>query len=303
MNKRARELLDEVFPALNFNDKNFYSELIERIDDAGTKNLEIRQTFKGGEKIIGLTLRRFRNRYITILFRDITSIVKLQEAIERQNNALRMGLMTSTLIHEIANPIASVRAALELILSNQNLPRDVIEIIHRAYRGTDTINSLIKRLRSRGELNIERINIKEPILEAIQMCSHKIENTEIEIEFNVEDHAVADKFALTQIVRNIIDNSIEALRNIGNIRISSYTGEDFIHIKITDNGPGIDEETKKHIFTPFFTTKPDGTGLGLPISLSLAKKMGGDLIVESKQGKGTTVTLLLRKCDEKGFTG
>ncbi len=305
LNKKAKMLISEVYPELDEDLDALYSTLIDKIQNFEENEVEIRHIIKGKVKIIGLTIRRFKRRYLTIIFRDITNIVKLQEAIERQNNALRMELMTSTLIHEIANPLANIRAALELLLSKENLPEDVAEILHRAFKGTDTINNLIRRLRSRSELLIQKINIKQSINEALQICSTKIKDKKITIDINVDESicVLGDQISLNQILRNIIDNSIEAIEEEGSIEITSCYDENFVHIKISDDGPGIEEDIKKHIFTPFFTTKLEGTGLGLPLSLSLAKKMGGDLIVESKPGHGTTVTLLLRRCNEKGNPG
>ncbi len=305
LNKKAEKLISEVHPELIKDLNNLYSTLIGKIQHPEKNEVEFRHIIKGKVKIIGLTIRRFKERYLTVIFRDITEIVKLQEAIERQNNALRVELMTSTLIHEIANPLANIRAALELLLSNENLPEDVTEIIHRAFKGTDTINNLIRRLRSSSKLLIQKINIKQSINEALQICSTKIKEKKITMDINVDESicALGDQISLNQILRNIIENSIEAIEDGGSIKVTSCYDENSVQIKISDNGPGIEEDIKKHIFTPFFTTKPEGTGLGLPLSLSLAKKMGGDLIVESTPGHGTTVTLSLRRCNEKGNSG
>jgi two-component system NtrC family sensor kinase len=103
--------------------------------------------------------------------------------------------------------------------------------------------------------------------------------------------------SLKQVFLNIIYNAVQAMPNGGVLRIHTYTPRvpDWIHIEFADTGVGISAENLKHVFTPFFSTKQQsgGTGLGLYLSYSIIKREGGDLLVKSREGAGTTFTVKL----------
>jgi two-component system NtrC family sensor kinase len=102
---------------------------------------------------------------------------------------------------------------------------------------------------------------------------------------------------LQQVFLNILTNALAAVEEDGYVSITTWEEDvNFIGVSIQDNGCGMSEETLKHIFEPFFTTKKGyGTGLGLPITYGIIKKLGGDLKVQSTQGQGTTFTVYLKK--------
>jgi two-component system NtrC family sensor kinase len=107
----------------------------------------------------------------------------------------------------------------------------------------------------------------------------------------------ADYGQLQQVFLNILNNAFSAVRDGGTVVVtSSEHDQDFVGISITDDGIGMTEETRKHMFDPFFTTrKSSGTGLGLSITYGIVKKLGGNIEVQSKEGEGTTFTVLLPK--------
>jgi len=100
---------------------------------------------------------------------------------------------------------------------------------------------------------------------------------------------------LQQVFMNILINAADAMREGGTLTVKTgfQVAEDAIEILISDTGKGMDREQMEHIFLPFFTTKPKGTGLGLPITKRLIEQHGGSLRVESSLGKGTTFTIML----------
>jgi two-component system NtrC family sensor kinase len=107
----------------------------------------------------------------------------------------------------------------------------------------------------------------------------------------------SDRGQLQQVLLNILNNALAAVDHGGTISITSWEKDaDFIGVAVEDNGCGMSEETIKHIFEPFFTTKKGtGTGLGLPITYGIVKKLGGSIEVESKEGVGTRMTVILPK--------
>ena len=105
----------------------------------------------------------------------------------------------------------------------------------------------------------------------------------------------SDRGQLHQVFLNIITNAIASIEERGFIKIRSWQEDgETLGVSISDNGCGMSEETMRHIFEPFFTTKRGyGTGLGLPITYGIVKKLGGDIKVHSQPGEGTTFTIFL----------
>jgi two-component system NtrC family sensor kinase len=110
---------------------------------------------------------------------------------------------------------------------------------------------------------------------------------------------------LQQVFLNLLNNAIAAVEDGGVITVTSWEKDMLTDaVSIQDNGCGMTEETLKHIFEPFFTTKGGkGTGLGLPITYGIVKKLGGDIEVHSKEGAGTTVMVSLPKKPREGSGG
>ena len=106
---------------------------------------------------------------------------------------------------------------------------------------------------------------------------------------------IADSSQMHQIVVNLVVNSVQAMPDGGTLKIITGFEKDKIFFKVVDNGIGMTETIKKQIFIPFFTTKgiTKGTGLGLPVVHGIVKSHNGEIVVESKKNKGTTVTIYL----------
>ena len=100
---------------------------------------------------------------------------------------------------------------------------------------------------------------------------------------------------LLQVCLNIILNAFDAMGSEGELTITSKLAEEKVEITFKDNGPGMSKEVMKHVFEPFFTTKEagKGTGLGLSVSYGIIKNFGGEILVESQIGRGTTFTVIL----------
>lgn len=132
---------------------------------------------------------------------------------------------------------------------------------------------------------------------AVQMAEPTFQDREAKLEAAaVEADPIpihGDAAALERLFLNLLLNAAQALGPGGRATVSVEIEEDGVRISIQDGGKGIETENLERVFDPFFSTRPDGTGLGLPISQRIAQAHGGDLMVESELGVGTTVTVLL----------
>jgi signal transduction histidine kinase len=154
---------------------------------------------------------------------------------------------------------------------------------------------------------MEKSNLKEIIQQTVTLVqtTARKKNITIELGYDAEEELiVADTGQLKQVFLNVVMNAVQAIeKQNGEIHITVNTGpgstvyypEDkqcFI-IRVSDNGKGISKKDIDKIFDPFFTTKPDGTGLGLSITYGIVHKHGGEIEINSRENKGTTVTIFL----------
>jgi two-component system NtrC family sensor kinase len=147
----------------------------------------------------------------------------------------------------------------------------------------------------------EMVDVNRLLAETITFLENEAHHRNIELRTSYSDkipRITTDSAQLQQVFLNIINNGIDAVGKDGHIEITTVrdpsTNGD-IMIDISDNGPGIPKEILPRIFDPFFTTKSpqDGTGLGLSISYSIVEKLGGKIVVDSREGSGTSFKIYL----------
>ena len=144
----------------------------------------------------------------------------------------------------------------------------------------------------------EDVDVNGTLRETIALLENYARNNNIEILTTLSPDLpiiASDQSQLQQVFLNLMTNAIDAIGKNGEIEVQSKSAEGFIHVDITDNGPGIPKDQQKKVFDPFFTTKQagKGTGLGLWVSYDIIAKMGGSITFKSEENKGTAFTVAL----------
>jgi two-component system, NtrC family, sensor kinase len=238
--------------------------------------------------------------------------------IEHQNKLASIGRLASGVAHEINNPMAiiSEKAGLmeDLIEARQEFPdKDkFLQLTDSILRSVDRCSTITHRLLSfarRMDVKFQVVNLNEVVVEVLGFLEKEALHRNIEVVLELDKdlpEIESDPGQLQQVFLNILNNAFLALGNGGRVLISSRVREpDMVEVSIQDNGIGMSEETKKHLFEPFFTTRKEyGTGLGLSITYGIVTKLGGGIEVESEEGKGATFTVFLpRAARERGENG
>lgn len=218
--------------------------------------------------------------------------------LQRAEQLATLGELATGLAHEIKNPLAGIKGALEVIEAGMPLDgyREIMkEVMLQIGRINDTVNDLLTYARPREpQRSLQDINSLADSL--IKFFENKVRGKNITLEFAPGDipQVKVDPEQIRQVLLNLLLNSTQAIDGGGRIRVQTgYAYGGAVTLAVSDNGKGISASHLQNIFRPFYTTKAQGTGLGLSISRGIIEKHGGRISVESAEGKGTTVTIFL----------
>jgi signal transduction histidine kinase len=173
---------------------------------------------------------------------------------------------------------------------------DFVKIIREEIDRLDKIVNQFLEASRPSLLKLEEIKIENIIKELIAFLSPEFAKNNIEIKESYSPHIpsfLLDHNQIKQALLNIFKNSIEAMPRGGNIYVSTFLRGDRIEVVIKDEGIGIAENNLYRIFEPYFTTKAEGSGLGLMITYRIIKAHGGDIKFKSKLDEGTEITIIL----------
>jgi two-component system nitrogen regulation sensor histidine kinase GlnL len=241
-----------------------------------------------------------------LLLRDIKNRKELEADLKQADRLAMLGTLAAGLAHEIRNPLGGIKGAAQLL-------RRAIEsdVSLRAYtdimiRESDRVNQLIEQLLDLSrpwQLNFAPLNIHEILEEVLLLERHNAPEKTMTVKKRFDPSLPSikgDRAQLTQVFLNLVKNAYQAMDYGGNLVLTTRLETDFhiraqgrsrsrlIWVDIADDGSGIKEENLPHIFSPFFTTKNSGTGLGLATCYRIINEHGGMIRVESIEGKGTT---------------
>jgi two-component system NtrC family sensor kinase len=221
-----------------------------------------------------------------------------------------IGSLAAGIAHEINNPVAIMVEEAgwigdlleeEEFHESENLEefeRALKQIKTQGHRCKEITHKLLSFAR-KTDSRIQETQINDLVKELVALSEQRAKYSKITIHTNLGNNLPITYLAqseMQQILLNLINNSVDAMeKKGGELTITTYSEEDSIGIKVSDNGPGIPESNLSRIFEPFFTTKPvgKGTGLGLSICYGIIQKMGGQIEVESVIDSGTTFHIRL----------
>lgn len=237
--------------------------------------------------------------YFTGIVRDLTETKALQESILRSERLAALGRFVAEITHEIKNPLMMIGGFARQLIRKQK-DEQTLSKLNVIAEEVQRLEELIEELRDYylpRTLNLEEMDILLLLQEVYDLVKEDCERKKIETYFKRPGKPVlikGDKGKLKQVFLNLVKNAIAAMERGGKLVIDQTLSEKQAEITITDNGCGILEENREKIFSPFFTTKRHGTGLGLNISKSIIEDHEGtSLTLESEEWKGTTFKVTL----------
>ncbi len=243
-----------------------------------------------------------------MIVRDLTDQMLASEALQQAHADLAhisrvttMGELTASLAHEINQPIAAAitnaNVCLRWLAGAQPNVDEAREAAARIVKDGTRAADIIKRIRllfKKGVAQRESVDINEVIHEMIVLLRSEAARYSIPIRAELAaglPKVKADRVQLQQVFMNLMLNGIEAIKDTsaaGELTVRSEQAESGLMISVSDTGVGLPPQQAARIFDAFFTTKPDGTGMGLPISRSIIESHGGRLWAAANSGQGAT---------------
>lgn len=280
---------------------------------------------KGGTVHVNATTSALRSRNNEIIggleiFMDMTELKTLQDELIRAEKLTSLGQLAASVAHEVNNPLAGVLVYIRILLKkyqDKTLQVDTTEgqllkMEKELGRTSRIIKSLLDFSRQ-SEPNLRPIEINQAIEAALSLVEHQINLENIKLEKKYEGQlplVLADFEKIQQVMVNMILNATQAMPNGGNLTITASVANDIkigdslkntVRIDIKDTGIGISKENLDKLFTPFFTTKAKGkgVGLGLPVAHGIIEQHNGKIKVSSEPNVGTTFSIYLEVMDEQ----
>ena len=239
-----------------------------------------------------------------VILRDITRDRENEaKSIESERlNALT--LLAAGVAHEIGNPLNSLTIHLQLLerelrglTEEQAAPlRELVEVSQREVTRLDQVISQFLRAVRPTTPGFEKASLGAVLHDTLEFLQHEVKDRDILVEVDQPDDlpdAMLDKNQIKQVFFNIIRNAMQAMPQGGLLKITLGSTDRFVSIAFKDTGPGIPADQLGNIFEPYFTTKSEGTGLGLMIVQRIVRDHGGELEVHSEPRVGTTFTIFL----------
>lgn len=237
----------------------------------------------------------------SLVDRELTIRRKHEEAqlqLERSQKMSMVGRMAAGVAHEIKNPLASIKGAVEILSDERTSASDKEEfsgIVSREIKRIDrTVREFLEFARPR-ETRLERLNLSEALRASLKQMEGQAARQGISMRQDIDSDLFieGDREKMHQVTLNLLLNAVEACPHGGviDVRLKSAS-RGAVDLVVSDTGMGIAAADLEHVFEPFFTTKSSGTGLGLAVVKSIVDSHRGEITLTSTPGQGTTVRIM-----------
>lgn len=244
------------------------------------------------------------------LKRQSETLTEVEEQLRHSDRLSVLGELAASLAHEVRNPLGSIKGAVEILQDDYQKEHPNYKFLQILLREVDRLNQVIENFlslaRSRPS-QVGEVNVKDAVISMINVVSAKARKEKIEINSHFPSkslHIKADETRFRQVLLNLLLNSMAAMNGEGRIDITARVRNEeparqILELVVSDTGSGIHEGEIEKIFKPFFTTKEQGTGLGLPITKRIIDEYDWDLHIDSRIGEGTQVIIAIPLNEEK----
>ncbi|GFE61258.1 nitrogen regulation protein NR(II) [Geobacter sp. AOG2] len=300
-------LLVDVFPAL----AGITENMDARMDGEFDFPLKNGEQMTLGYNAVPFTDSQGVQAGAIVNFKDLTSMKRMEAALKRADRLAALGEISARMAHEIRNPLAAMSGSVQLLAEHGSISENDQRLLKIVLREAARLNGLITDFLAYARPSSpckERFELRPLVDDMIMFLASDSHFGKVSFRNLVAAHILiqADVNQLRQVLLNLFRNAADAMPEGGIVEVESrfqLSGADGFHkvpaavITVTDTGCGIDGATAAHLFEPFWTTKTDGSGLGLAVTYRIIEAHGGTVSVESPPGKGCRFTIMLPVTD------
>ena len=238
---------------------------------------------------------------VVAVLRDLTHQRKVEEQLRRQEKLSAMGELASSVAHEIRNPLNSISMTVQRFSKDfepkeyQEEYRSLVKMMNEEVNRVSKIIQQFLQFARPPKLNPSIVRIEDFVQDVLSVVKSEAQAQSITLksEIGFRGSILIDREQMKQVLLNVIQNAFHAIRDHGEVRITAKRANDHLQLSVSDTGSGIPPELLPKVFNLYFTTKQDGTGMGLSMANQIVTEHGGRIDVESEIGKGTTFTIVL----------
>lgn len=234
-----------------------------------------------------------------LVIQDLSQVKKLEEELRRSERLAALGKMAAGVAHELRNPLSSIKGLALLLRSRftgKNSDTETADIlVQEVERLNRSICELLDYARPQKLLK-EKVDLQQLLQKAVSLIRIDAEAVGVEVISVCQEtlpRVLADEDKLNQVFLNLFLNGIQAMEQGGSLMVEAEAAGAMVEIKVSDTGCGIAPESLDRVFDPYYTSKPEGTGLGLAMSAKIVEEHGGSVKILSHQGLGTTVIVTI----------
>jgi two-component system, NtrC family, sensor histidine kinase PilS len=229
---------------------------------------------------------------------DLSAIREMESRMRQADRLATVGRMAANIAHEIRNPLASLTGAIEVLTSPLTADDARERLSQIVARESERLNHIIKNFLEYARpapLAIATFDVAAAAEEVLLLLEHRASPGSLKVlrEFAPSIPWAVDAQQFRQILWNLCLNAVEAMPEGGELCVSVAARGETLEVAVSDTGDGIAADDVAHVFEPFFSTKPEGTGLGLALVHRIVQDHGGEIDVRSSPGLGTTFTVTL----------
>ncbi|HEX9743008.1 MAG TPA: ATP-binding protein [Nitrospiraceae bacterium] len=270
------------------------------------------QRADGSRLVLGMTLSSLTEGAVRVglvgVFKDLTQVRDLEAEVRRREWFAKIGEMSAGMAHEIRNPLGGMAGALQMLRKEPTLDKDNARLMDIATREATRLNAIVTeflRYSRPPDLNLKECDLRELVNDTVALIKHDgqlqdAQDLVLHYDNNIPRVQV-DPDKMKQVFWNLATNALQAMPAGGRVTIatgcrrvtSGKRSGDIVEVAVQDTGVGIKKEDLNKIFFPFFTTKQDGSGLGLATAQRIVDQHGGWIKVESEEGNGARFAVCL----------
>lgn len=226
-----------------------------------------------------------------LLIENLSPRIEQERELARVRRLAEIGQMTAAIAHELRNPLTSIRGAAQMMRHETSLARakDWAAMVEEEVDGLDRLCQQFLDFARPVEVVLQPVDLNDLVERALRLDQPLFQRANVRVDFRAgrrKPIIQGDPVRLTQALRNLFRNAVEAMPDGGDLIIQTVRSNKGVRLVVRDTGTGMSDEQLSNLFTPFYTTKPQGTGLGLCNVRKVVEAHGATILVRSKQGKG-----------------